>query len=385
MQLGLYALKTRKAMLALKKKTLSRWPGIFQPGKSPVLTHNWTLSDIGRSSARSAMREEAVTPCWLVTLATCPRRDYLLIRNVIEYPDVKCDSQITHRHNIMKHAHSVFLIYVLAEIIRSSTVTGQTPDPYNRARTVFGPSAPAPTPWQMAPIDLDLDSSLPEPLAPSGTDPSGPGTVTVHALEHKIPGKAMKEFTHATKERLKGNHQSAIEHLKTAVAIDPEFLAAWNDLGANYMSLNQSDLAITPFEKVIEIDPHEPIGYANLGTAYLVQNEPAAAERAAREEIKLDRKGTRGNLILGSALVLQEKCTPEAEHNLERALPEFPRARMMLALWLALNGAIDRAKEELRQYIAMAEPDGASLAQQWLERLDLASQSGVPFRVRITD
>jgi cytochrome c-type biogenesis protein CcmH/NrfG len=335
------------------------------------------------------MREEAVTPCWRLTPATCLRRDYILVRNVIQYPNVKCDTHITHRHNIMKHVHSVFFICVIAEIIRSSTVMGQVPDQNNRARTVFWPSAPAPTPWPsasaMAPIDSDLDSSLPEPLAPSGTDQPGPGTVTVRALEHKIPGKAMKEFTHATKERLKGNHQSAIEHLKTAVAIDPEFLAAWNDLGANYMSLNQSDLAIAPFEKVIEIDPHEPLGYANLGAAYLVQNEPAAAERAAREEIKLDRKGTRGNLILGSALVLQEKCTPEAEHNLERALPEFPRARMMLALWLALNGAIDRAEEELRQYIAIAEPDGASLAQQWLERLDLASQSGVPFKVRITD
>jgi tetratricopeptide (TPR) repeat protein len=279
----------------------------------------------------------------------------------------------------MKYAHSVCLIYVIAEIMCSGTVMAQVPDPYYRARTVPWPSAPA-----MMPIDQDLDSSLSEPIPP-GTDQPGPGTVTVHALEHKIPGKAMKEFSQATKERLKGNHQSAIEHLERAVAIDPEFLAAWNDLGANYMSLNQSDLAIAPFEKVIEIDPHEPLGYANLGTAYLVQNEPAAAERAAREEIKLDRRGTRGNLILGSALVLQEKCTPEAERNLKLALPEFPRARMMLALWLALNGAIDRAKDELRQYIPIAEPDGASLAQQWLERLDLASRSGGLFRVRITD
>jgi tetratricopeptide (TPR) repeat protein len=280
----------------------------------------------------------------------------------------------------MMHAYSVVLIYVIAEITRSSTVMAQAPDPYNRARTGPWPSAPA-----MAPIDSDLDSSLSEPIAPSGTDWSGPGTVTVHGLEHKIPGKAMKEFNQATKDRLKGNHQSAIEHLKRAVAMDPEFLAAWNDLGANYLSVNQADLAIAPFEKVVEIDPHEPLGYANLGAAYLVQNEPAAAERAAREEIKLDRRGTRGNLILGSALVLQEKCTPEAERNLKLALPEFPRARMMLALWLALKGAIDQAKEELRQYIAIAEPDGRSLAQQWLERLDLASQSGGPFRVRIGD
>jgi tetratricopeptide (TPR) repeat protein len=280
----------------------------------------------------------------------------------------------------MMHAYGVLLIYAIAEVVCPSTVMAQAPDPSNGARTALWPSAPA-----MVPMDLDLDNSLHDPIFPSGTDQPGTGTVTVHGLEHKIPGKAMKEFTRATKERLKGNLQIAIEHLKAAIAIDTEFLAAWNDLGANYMSLDQSDLAIEPFEKVIEIDPHEPLGYANLGAAYLAQNNPAGAERAAREEIKLDRRGTRGNLILGSALVLQQKCTPEAEHNLKLALPEYPRARMMLALWLALNGAIDPAKEQLRQYIAIAEPADAGLAQQWLDRLDLASQFGVPFKVRITD
>jgi tetratricopeptide (TPR) repeat protein len=97
---------------------------------------------------------------------------------------------------------------------------------------------------------------------------------------------------------------------RKAIAIDPEFCAALNDLGASYLETDQIDLAIEQFNKAVAIDPHAPKPYANLAIAYLGMGEYADAERAARRVIDLDRAGTHGHLALGVSLVLQNKYTP---------------------------------------------------------------------------
>jgi hypothetical protein len=63
---------------------------------------------------------------------------------------------------------------------------------------------------------------------PQRTAPAG--TVTLHRLTHKIPKKAVKEFENATKAQSHGDRDAAIEHLSKAVAIDPQFWEALNNL-----------------------------------------------------------------------------------------------------------------------------------------------------------
>ena len=118
---------------------------------------------------------------------------------------------------------------------------------------------------------------------PQQAPPSESAVVTLHQLAHEVPGKAMKEYQRALKAEDKGDRQGAIEHLQKAIQIDPEFCAARNDLGANYLFTNRVDLAIEQFNKTIAIDPHAAMPYSNLAVAFLMQNRLQDAERAARE------------------------------------------------------------------------------------------------------
>lgn len=198
--------------------------------------------------------------------------------------------------------------------------------------------------------------------------------VTLHQLAHEVPGKAMKKYQRAMRAQDKGDRQSAIEHLEKAIQIDPEFCAARNDLGANYLFTNHVDLAIEQFNKTIAVDPHAARPYSNLAVAFLMQNRLGDAERAARQEMDLDRAGTRGRLALGISLVLQKKFTPEAEQSLRRAAVDFPQARLMLARVLAAHGKIESARAQLQRYLASGERSSVEVAKDWMRQLDAVSR-----------
>ncbi len=197
--------------------------------------------------------------------------------------------------------------------------------------------------------------------------------ITLHQLAHEAPGKAMKEYQRALKAEDRGDRQAAIEHLQKAIRIDPEFCAARNDLGANYLFTNHIDLAIEQLNKTIAIDPHAAMPYSNLAVAFLMQNRLDDAERAARQEVDLDRAGTRGRLLLGISLVLQKKFTAEAEQSLRKAAADFPQARLMLAPVLAAHGKIESARAQLQQYLASGERSGVEIAKDWMRQLDQVS------------
>lgn len=208
------------------------------------------------------------------------------------------------------------------------------------------------------------------------TSPQAPrtsGVVTLHELEHRVPGNAVREFERALKAQSKGEHENAVEHFKKAIEIDPEFCAARNDLGASYLRLRRVELAIDQFNKAIAVDPHLAMPYSNLAVAYFMQDKPADAERAARREVDLDRGGTRGRLMLGLSLVLQRKFTREAEQSLGKALHDFPQASLLLARVLAARGEIECARVELQRYLATGDRSAVEIANQWMRQFNSAA------------
>jgi tetratricopeptide (TPR) repeat protein len=214
------------------------------------------------------------------------------------------------------------------------------------------------------------------------TPHTSPATISVHELSHAIPRGALKQFDKATTCRRKGDFQGAIEHLNQAIAIDPQFWAAVNDLGSVYFYLNKLDLAIPQFQKVIDMSPDQAIGYANLANAYLHKGDPADAERVAREEIKVDHASTLGHLLLGASMLVQKRFTDEAQRNLEMAVREFPQARLMLAVGFVESVRLDRAKEELNRYLPDGNPAGIALAKEWLNYIDRATASPSSMQIR---
>jgi tetratricopeptide (TPR) repeat protein len=108
-------------------------------------------------------------------------------------------------------------------------------------------------------------------------------TVTLRELSHRAPGRAVKEFERALKATDEGERGNAIAHYHKAIAADPEFLNAINNLGVTYLDLNRVESGVEQFTKAIAVDSHTALPQINLAIAYLRQGLFADAERAASE------------------------------------------------------------------------------------------------------
>ena len=197
--------------------------------------------------------------------------------------------------------------------------------------------------------------------------------VTLHELQHHVPGKATKEYERGLKAKDKGEDEAAVSYFRKAIAVDPEFCAAFNGLGTVYLRWNKLELAVEQFNNAIFVDPHAATPYSNLALAYIMQTYYADAERAARRAIDLNRTAAHGLLMLGVSLVLQGKFTPEADRALTRAADDFPEAKVWRAVWLVGRGDLASARDQLKAYIAHTGEAGAHIATALLQRLESAA------------
>jgi Flp pilus assembly protein TadD len=217
--------------------------------------------------------------------------------------------------------------------------------------------------------DPDFDSAVPIQR------PGIPETVTVQELSHHVPRKAEKEFEKAWKAEDKGDHEGAILRFQKAIAIDPEFRAALNDLGSVYLEVERDDLAIQEFTKAIEVDPHSSRPCSNLALAYLRTGRYGDSERAARRAIDLDSMNLHGRLVLGMALILEGRYTQETEMRLKEAAVDFPCANLWLALVWEARGDVKAAKRQVGVFLTSGEKDGMRMATALLQHLDRIEQA----------
>jgi tetratricopeptide (TPR) repeat protein len=154
---------------------------------------------------------------------------------------------------------------------------------------------------------------LPEARREAGN----PGTISMAMLQHTIPGNARKEMDMALHAVKKNDEAGAVDHLRKALELDPEYMEAHNSLGIRYVTTGRSDLAVEEFQKALEMDPRNAIVHANLAAAYLGLKRGADAERAARRSVELNGASTRAHFVLGLSLLEQGKATPEAEMHLK--------------------------------------------------------------------
>jgi tetratricopeptide (TPR) repeat protein len=198
-------------------------------------------------------------------------------------------------------------------------------------------------------------------------------TMSLHELSHHVPGRAVKEYERALKAANEGEKENSIPHYQKAIAADPEFLAAINNLGITYLDLNRVDVAIEQFTKAIAMDPHSAPPHVNLAIAYLRQGRFADAERAARRAVDLDRVNRYGRLILGVSSIMNGNFTTEAERSLTQAAQEYTVAKAWLAIGLAAKGDIANARDHLRTYVSEVGNASSNLAINLLKEIESAS------------
>ena len=201
------------------------------------------------------------------------------------------------------------------------------------------------------------------------------GTVSVARLEHKVPRKARKEFRRAGKALRKGNEQKCIEHLQKAVAIDPEYVEAHNNLGARYLHIGQAEKALAEFRAALKLDAHAPVPQVNVAAALFTMKNFPDAETAARAALELNPLMTRARYILGLSLMEQHKFTPEALDNLQRASKEIPQARLAAAQLFEITGQATEARNQLQAYLSNGKGEqNSDQVKAWLASLTPAQR-----------
>jgi hypothetical protein len=153
-----------------------------------------------------------------------------------------------------------------------------------------------------------------------------PGTVSVAVLQHKVPENARKELDLAEKAAKKKDTTTAIQHLRKAVTLDPEYLDAHNTLGMRYVQTSQYNLALTEFRRALEMDPRNATLQSNVAATLLALHQPAEAEIAARRAVDLNGASPRAHYLVALSAMAQGRRTAEVAKHLRVATEQIPTA-----------------------------------------------------------
>ena len=191
--------------------------------------------------------------------------------------------------------------------------------------------------------------------------------------ELRIPPRAMKELQRSQSAFLSGDVRSSARHLERALQIYPHYLEAHNSLGSRYIELREYEKAAAEFQKAIDLDPRVMQPFNNLSVAlFLLQHYPDA-EIAARRALDLDPHNSAAQYMLGCILATEKRNPSEAMELLRENEVEFPDARLLLTQILIRQGAVNEAKNELREYLKVPGVEKKQKVECWLARLEQTS------------
>lgn len=181
--------------------------------------------------------------------------------------------------------------------------------------------------------------------------------VSAAELRQAVPAAAKKQYALGLKFVSKGNFQQAASHFQEALSIYPEYLAARNDLGAQYLKLKRIDEAEKHFEIVLTADPKNFNAKFNMGLVQVERRNYHQAITLLNEAVAIDSTRPLARLWIGIArLELGDLETAEAE--LTRSLitggDECVAAHYHLARIFVKRGDFTEALRSVRSYLQRA-------------------------------
>ena len=207
---------------------------------------------------------------------------------------------------------------------------------------------------------------LPEPAA---TAPISGPSVSVAELRHKPGKKARRAAEEAQKFAHSGYHLRAVAALEKAVALDPEFVGAHGNLGAEYSFLHRYGEAAAELQRAVTLDPSAAWLQSNLAFALLQAGKPAEAEQWARRAVGLAGSNAKSRYLLGWVLARRPETRAEAIGHLQFAAREFPPAHRTLAAVYQMMGETELAKQEAQQYLATEPGADRAEVERWISSL----------------
>ena len=208
----------------------------------------------------------------------------------------------------------------------------------------------------------------------------GTRVISAAELHQSVPAAAKREYESGLKLVSKGEFLKAATHFEQAISIYPEYLAARNDLGAQYLKVKRLDEAQKHFDIVMERDPKNFNAKFNLGLVRIERHDFAGAIVELNQAIVIDSGRPLARLWLGFTL-LEMGDFSNAESELTKALVmggiECVAAHYHLARIYLSRGDAPEAVRALRSYIAGA-PKGEYVKEAMQLEKKLKSEGKVP-------
>lgn len=122
-----------------------------------------------------------------------------------------------------------------------------------------------------------------------------------------------------------GNLQGAVASFSEAIRLQPDYIAAYNQLGNALQGLGQMEQAIAAYQSLLAINPNVAQAYCNLGAIWQMQGKTQEAIAAYQKAIQLKPDFTLAYLNLGRLHANQQSWLAAAQ-CLEEAVRLQPTA-----------------------------------------------------------
>lgn len=202
-------------------------------------------------------------------------------------------------------------------------------------------------------VIVTMGHRLPEGDQP----PANPQDTVVSAADFNIPKEAVKELEKASRESQNKKPEKAVEHLKKAIAIHPNFYQAYNNLAVQYLRLGKPSEAIEAFEKSTSINPKNGTAYRNLGIIHLNHGDARKSLDMLRKALELEPNHGQTHLYLGEAYFQMGQYVLAITSYQNAALyePKLQNAHLRMGHCYVQIGRAADALKEFELFLA-AEP-----------------------------
>jgi tetratricopeptide (TPR) repeat protein len=138
-------------------------------------------------------------------------------------------------------------------------------------------------------------------LEDSGPKPVSAHSALVSASDLKVSPKARKELDKANEAMALQEWKKAKEHLDKALALEPNYATAYNNLAVLYAKTNDLANEEQSLKKSMAIDDHFAPSLLNYGKLCIRQKNFPQAEAMLQKEVALDPDNTESLLLLADS------------------------------------------------------------------------------------
>jgi tetratricopeptide (TPR) repeat protein len=185
----------------------------------------------------------------------------------------------------------------------------------------------------------------------------------VNAFTQNVPEAAQQALTLGLKLAAEGKIEAAVEKMRDAVKIFPEYFDAHLQLGNTFLKLDQLNEAIAELDLARQINPNDERAYQSFGLLLMKQKNFAVAVAVFAEAARLNPSNPVNHVMRATALIHQAAASTEDRSFLlrraEAAIAQAANASdnkskpdsMTLALFYELKDQPARAAAELESYV----------------------------------